>query len=459
MSRLILLVFWISFEALCVPFDLEQSNPLFFAKEPLSRLDFTGSGGVKIYNAGDVLNLTFTVNFSLSPSSKYVRLDVENGVFNQSFPTSGLAVDPNYTTQLSAGGGLGDNYMIVEVKSPTMLSRDTRLTLESNAFIIKDISKPLSVTYRLYETASDAIYAGPYLTEIKTDMAQVISALGASFTQSFTHRVGFNSDFLRFNPTLRTPNVFSLGDASAQLASTGKFVGERLIIDNVLLASTALPITDFRELLAGVNTSNQSATISGDFSSIKAFLNEDDDCAGARYELGEYTSKNEFNVSIDTLVDYPVFCLSAERNDAPIKRSSYQLDLGLGFGTSELAELVYDAATIDLPYITNYNGYRQRIMLVNHTGYEVAYTSRFVTEQAVGDNFIVGDMASGVIPARTTLKLNAEDLVTIGAGGPSRISARIFIDAKAKDISAAVQILSPSSSEPPITQVLQVIEY
>jgi hypothetical protein len=445
--------------ATAAPFNLRGSSPLIYAAEPLTKSDFGGFGALVIGSVSDDLNITFEVGFTLSTDLKYIRLDVNNGKFGDSFSGSAFITNVAYSTLLVAGGNTDDSYLIAQVSAPTLLANDTIFTLESDKFYISDVNKPLNIRYRLYDSAAAAINDGRIIIDINSDVARVENGLGVSFSESFIQRTGFSDNFMRFIPSFRSPNIFSLGDANKTLSSLAKFQGARLILDDVRLASTSELITDFRVLLPNISTDNDISIISGDFSSIKAFLNVDDDCAGARYELAEYTTEREVNVSLDTLADYPVFCLTADGNNKMIKRSAYELDLGIGATPSLFGEITYNAATIDLPYVTTYSGYRQRILLVNHAGYAVNYITEFTAEASVAGNFSTGISAEGIIPPNTTLKFNAQDLVTINSGGATRVSARLFFDAKATDISAAVQILSLDSNLPPITNVLQVIEY
>jgi hypothetical protein len=448
---------FITSPAFSASFNLENDETLLYAQEALNADDLNSSGQLIINSASDDLNITFRAGFGVSASRKYIRIDLVNGVFNNTFPVTGVANDAAYTTTLILGGGEGDSFIIVEVSAVTPTGPDIEFTLETDSFIFENNSESLDVQYTLYDKASAAIYDGVFIYRSSAVMAKVVNAIGNSYTRSFTHSVGFNQDFLRFNPTFRSPSVFSLGDATEDLASLGKVQFDKIMLDDVRLASTSVVISNFADLFPNFDTAAATANIQGDFSSITMFLNKLDDCSGDSVALVEYSSEKNISTSIDNLITYPVLCVSAESEDVSINRSSYQLDLGIGIDSSLIGELVYDAASIDLPYITNFEEYRQQIILVNHAGYDVAYSSRFVAEEDVGDNFVLGTAAEGIIPANSTLQFTTEDLVTIDSGVPSRLSARIFIDAKPSDISAAIQILSLGSDTPPQTNVLQVL--
>ncbi|WP_416305711.1 hypothetical protein [Neptunicella sp. SCSIO 80796] len=457
MRQLLLLLLLFPVTAISAAFHLNDDSPLLYAKEALTAKDIKGEGQLTISSATDILNITVRAGFSLSSSAKYARLDVINGTFNNAFPASGFAASGSYSSSTAQGGAIGDSSIIVQISAPNVIGPETEFTLESSSFTWLDISEPLKIQYTLYDSPAAAVNGGAYIARTTAPIAQVISAIGDSYTQSFTHSATFSQDFLRFKTTFRSPSVFALGDATEKLASMGKVRFDNLIVADVRFADTSLLINSFADLLPNLNTKAPNASIRGDFSSVRAFLNDQADCTGTSLDLLEYSAEEEVKVSIDNLINYPVFCLAAQSDEIPLQRSAYQLDLGIGLESKLLGEIVYDAASIDLPYLTSYVDYRQRIILVNHAGYDVAYTTRFSAEDDVVDHYTVQSGANGTIPAGGTLKMNTEELVTIDKAVPSRVSARIYVDAKPADISAAIQILSLESNLPPQTNVLQVL--
>ncbi|NCP65652.1 MAG: hypothetical protein GW763_14035 [Paraglaciecola sp.] len=445
--------------AISAELRLDEQQALLYALEVIENEKLGADGVLTINSAGDELNLRFKAGFGISNSERYIRLDLINGRFNQHFASTGIKADVAYDATLVGGGNSADTYLIVEVKAATPQGADTEFVLESNSYLWLDYRQPLYVKYTYYASAAAALNGGDFLYQITSPIAQSTNTIGTSFTRSFVHSVEFSQDFKKFTSTFRAPSTFMLGDASANLAAVGKVQFDTLITQAVRLPATSALITVFSDLLPSMNTAARTATIKGDFSSVRAFLNQQDDCAGASYALAEYSQTNIVQVSIDELIDYPVFCLAAESKSLAIKRAAYYLDLGFGLAASLLGEVVYDTAAVDLPYITNYANYRQRIILINHAGYDVAYTTQFVAEEVVMGNFQANSKATGIIPAGSTLKLNSDELVTIDPNVPSRVSARIFIDAKPQDVAAAVQILALDSNLPPQTNTLNVIQY
>jgi hypothetical protein len=441
------------------PFNLHDDVSLVYASESLSDADFNSSGYLLISNASDLLNLEVKSGFGISSDARYIRVDVINGAFNDTFSVAGLAASTFFTSSLAAGGSVGDNYIIVEVTASPAVGADTVFTLQSTSFQWFDSAQPLKARYSLYDTAAAAVNQSSFLVQLTKDIATLDKAIGSKYTRSFTHKVGFSQDFLRFNPTFRLPSTYSLGDSSETLASVGKVLFEQLILGDALLASTSLSITDFRDLIPGSDTSANTSTIYGDFSSVDAFLNANDNCTGASFPLLSYSDIGSVSVSIDNLLAFPVFCLQSLSNEVEIRRATYELELGEGYDKSLLGEITYDAASVDIPYLTNFENYRQKVYLVNHAGYDIGYISRFIAEEAVSGNYVAGDGAQGVLKANSTLVLKSTDIVSIEEDVPTRISVRIFMDAKPEDVSAAVQILSIESQAAPTTNFLDVMKH
>ncbi|MBD1389796.1 hypothetical protein IC617_10190 [Neiella sp. HB171785] len=165
---------------------------------------------------------------------------------------------------------------------------------------------------------------------------------------------------------------------------------------------------------------------------------------------------NAVNVSVDTLLAYPVLCVELDGETTVIKRSRYVLDLNLGLEPQVLGVIQYDAAFVNIPHLTNFSKYRQRIFMVNNSGFDIPYTTTFIAEEAVKGYYEPRLADSGVIPAGQTVKITSDELLSIADGVPTRISARMYFDAKLDDVSAAVQIFSVDSTEPPVTNIIEL---
>ena len=195
----------------------------------------------------------------------------------------------------------------------------------------------------------------------------------------------------------------------------------------------------------------------GDFTAGAVSLNANDDCSGASQALSTSEQSKQVYVSLDTLFNFPVLCVDLTNNNSPVNRTEFQLDLGLGEASAFFGRIRYDGSSADLPYVTTYSEYKQKIILSNHAGYEVKYKFIFVPVSGDDTGFTALTAAEGVIPANTALKLDSTEIVDISSGNVTRISARLFIDSLPEDISAAIQIVGLGSDAPPVTNILNLI--
>jgi hypothetical protein len=438
------------------PFDLDSDTALLFAADSIASSDFESDGKVRIGTGTDELNLQFKAGFAISQTSRYVRIELVNGSLLNNLPATGMATNVNYNSLLAQGGGIGDTYAVIEVYAGTSQPQDTAFLLEVTALKILDRSLPMKVNYSLYGNPSDAVNNGPVLYSKEVEVLRFVSGLATGYADAHTLSLGFGTEFLRFNPTFRTPNTFSLGDSDGELGSLAKFTGKFLILENVRRPSDSAKISDFRDLLAGFDTSFNSASLSGDFSSGDVSLNSNDDCSGAKYPLTTNNFSNTIAISLDTLFTYPVLCIDLTNNTIAFSRTEFQLDLGLGQKSAYFGKVSYDGSSVDFPFLTSFSNFRQKIFITNHAGYDIAYKFEFFAEDAVKNNFQLGTAANGILSASGVTRFDVWDLFTVGSDVPSRLSGRMLIDGLPQDISAAIQLVSLASSSAPTTNVLDV---
>ncbi|GGO63590.1 hypothetical protein GCM10010982_00980 [Bowmanella pacifica] len=445
-----------SLNAYSAAWDLDQGTPLLYAEQALTRDELKNNGNLIVSSSADDLNIKVSAGFAISAEHRYVRIDLHNGVFEHALPGTGVVLSPDYHSVLSQGGAIGDSFAIIEISSATPTGQDVGLMLELQSLRFEDSSIPLGVRYAMYGDAASAVSQERPLVRKQADMLKVVDGVESSFAEAYVHKVGFGSDFLRFVPSFRSPGTFGLGDSDGDVASLAKFQGEWLIKTGVRKASDSSFIVDFRDLLPDVSTSTKDARLYVTSGADKLFFNDSDDCSGSRLAVTTEPASAEFQLSIDQLVTYPVLCLDQTDSKRRVARSEFRLNLGIGLDDAFFGKVTYDAASIDLPYVTTYSGYRQKLIIANHAGYDVSYLTTFLSEEAVAENYTPGTKSVGVIPAGGVLKLNADELVDIAPGAPSRVTARMFLDALPEDISAAIQIIALDSSAPPVTNILDV---
>lgn len=94
-----------------------------------------------------------------------------------------------------------------------------------------------------------------------------------------------------------------------------------------------------------------------------------------------------------------------------------------------------DGTTVEVPYLTTFADYNQRLVLVNRGSTDAAYTISFTPDVATGATSTAGTAATGTLKAGKTTVLKATDIVTIT--GSSRTAATVTIVGPDAKISAA----------------------
>lgn len=142
----------------------------------------------------------------------------------------------------------------------------------------------------------------------------------------------------------------------------------------------------------------------------------------------------------------------AHDNDEAIPAGFYTLDVNLTqppgslrpFAPQGMAGIVagrikHDGTTVHIPFVTSYEPYTQRIIIVNRNKVDVSYSIAFRTE---GDGTLTGDNPyTGMAMGGQNTVVKVADLVTFG-GGKTRGSATVTVAAKSSTIDVATTLVS-----------------
>ena len=114
---------------------------------------------------------------------------------------------------------------------------------------------------------------------------------------------------------------------------------------------------------------------------------------------------------------------------------------GIMYELGNLGMIMHDGTTYHIPYLTTFDGYNQRIAVVNRSGRTVDYMfTDFMAED--GNTVTGGEAHSGTFsPGQTVLR--ATDIVTLEGG--ARAAANLTILADPSEISAATQTVNLGS--------------
>ena len=141
----------------------------------------------------------------------------------------------------------------------------------------------------------------------------------------------------------------------------------------------------------------------------------------------------------------------AHDNDEAIPAGFYTLDVNLtqppgslrafppqSRAVGAVGRIRHDGTTVHIPFVTSYDGYTQRIVIVNRNKVDVSYSITFRTE---GDGTLMGDNPhSGMAMGSQATVLKVADLVTLT--NPTRGSATVTVAAKPSTIDVATTMVN-----------------
>ena len=152
-------------------------------------------------------------------------------------------------------------------------------------------------------------------------------------------------------------------------------------------------------------------------------------------------------------IDPWYLCVTVDEDNAStIAEGSYSLDVSLAAdlmnrlasptasSTTGMAAATvrHDGTTVQIPYVTSYDGYTQRLVIVNRSKNDVGYSLSF---RAEGDGMIDGDNPhTGMLHGETTTVLKMDELVTLT--NPTRASATLVVEAPPGMIDAATTMVN-----------------
>ena len=142
----------------------------------------------------------------------------------------------------------------------------------------------------------------------------------------------------------------------------------------------------------------------------------------------------------------------SNENETTIPRGTYSVDVNLtptradnerafppmSAAGLEVGTIAHDGTTVQIPFVTSYDGYTQRIVIVNRNKVDVGYAITFRVE---GDGEIMGDNPhEGMLMADQATVVKVADLVTLS--NPTRAAATLTVAAKSGTIDVATTMVN-----------------
>lgn len=430
--------------------DANNSNSIKYAKEALVTTgSIDGNDGAKYYLVANDAQVTIGAAALTTPGvqdasfklgtgmavgqKRYVRIGLTNAVFSgTSAAVLGSAGGTNKATAVVVQGGANkDTYVIFEVTAVLAVAQADVFQFSPVNLGIHSAS---GVTYNasVYETLTSAVNqtAGTALNN-KTISNAISVANGLKVTATAGNTVASVDDaFKKFVTTVDYANIGSV------------VVGVETGPLNT--ASAAVGLADM------ISTASSKAKIKGDFSAGEWDLLNGNAASKAAClagtDLAFNTAKTEVTptVSVAALNAASTLCVGIG-SDKVVNIADYTADINYeavanaafpaAATTVTFGSIKHNGTTVQVPYMTTFADYNQRVVLVNRGGSDAAYTFTFTPDSATGAVATAGTAATGTLKAGKTTVLKASDVVTLT--GATRTAATVSIVAVNTNIDAA----------------------
>ncbi|WP_049631508.1 hypothetical protein [Cellvibrio sp. pealriver] len=408
-----------------------------YAKEAITTGQVT-DGMVQLTAAGTELNTVADLGFGVSAGSHaFVRFNLTNAKFKTAVVAAdltlpGQTVTTNYIVTVAQGGAVGDNYVIFDVTAVTAQTQtqDVQLAL---AGLQVSPTAATTISYAHYSTSPNAVgqtgalatdsYAGISVAEVLVPTVVATDRVAdVTTTPAFTAFV---------NPASATAQ---LGTVEFKLTAGS-------------LTAVGAPVTALNQVI-NVADGQSSMTVAGDLSFTTdanaaatagnlTFGGSASDTAATNVPSGKHSRFTTAALAVNTAYAIAVTAKSA------INAGAYSLSTNLvgianaAYGptnkTASLGTITRSGTTVQVPYVTTFGDYNQRLVLVNRSNLDAPYSITFTPEAGV--TATAKAVASGTLAKGKTLILKATDVVEITGG--SRTAATIVVTAPNTTIDAA----------------------
>ena len=388
-------------------------------------------GTLTVDQLGDVVTTT-AFGFGVAGGNQtYVRFDLSGAEFGDAVTAADLAITNNAvaagaSTAVAQGGASESSFVIFDVTSNTM----NVITQASNvAFTPANVgatpSGAATVTMAVYDTPADA-----------SNQQNALYSISGPFL-SFTQGLGVDTE--PTNATAEVSTGFTLFTGGSDTAEIGNFafdIATAFAVDDGAQAALA-------DFLTGADQAD--LTLSGDVSFGDWFIDDTTNNCGTKVvDLVEDTDTQDTATAnagaLGAGTNYSL-CVEVD-GDEVINASSYGLLFEWDTGTRPLpisdttinvGGIVRNGTTKYIPYMTTFEDYNQRLVIVNRGASAASYSITFTTED--GTTATAGSAATGSVPAGEVLSIKVSDIVTLA--GKTRTAATLVVVAPSGDIDVA----------------------
>lgn len=400
-------------------FDLDNAKQasLTFALETLDSGDATTITTTKypnVNNTGSALDVSAEMGVGVSNGQDlFVRYDLTNGVFGAA-PTFTTATASNSIAQ---GGTVGASFVIFQVSATADKAQDDATTMVASKYAALDVGAPMDVSMVVYETLTAATSQGDALVTKSAASGADFVSFGSGLKWTGGGATASNIANVETGFTKFTTNIASDGNLTATIGSAS------LAADGTSLDAG----TGIAALIGGMlNTGTSTVLYSGDFSVTGHTVGIDAaaTCDTGPTPLTANTAKDgsDGTTTLAAANAAPNFCYVGDGKSA-IPKGDYTITYTLKSNSATatnptttlsgtVGTIAHNGTTVELPYLTTFEDYNQRVVMVNRGSSDADYTfSAFQTED--GTTATAGTAATGTIPAGGTMIVKVTDIVTL----------------------------------------------
>lgn len=398
--------------------------------------EFVTAGAVVVVTNGSGTDSDYDiqseVGFSIADgTSKYVRIELTNAVFQTAvtaveFTSSNL----NAGFAISQGGALDDNFVVVEVSAVGGdIQQSDTITMAAADF---EISQTATATaqYSLHDSAVDAVNGANALDTASGEVVKVASITSGDFVVAGDSIATVASGFTDFDPA----------NSDAISATVGQ-VGS--LDTSEYLSGAGFKPDGTAVVAADLITAGQNVTVSGDFSFGTWKLGALANCGGDAADVALTANADEDGADPEAIANVNLvkyLCVTVNGTEV-VNKGSYTISLDTDELTNTIGTLSYDTTSIEVPYLTTFSSYNQRVYMTNSSSSDASYSITFISEDGV--TATAGTGATGTIPAGEMISIKATDIVTLT--GKTRTAATIEVEAEDSAITAATQSVNLSN--------------
>ena len=418
-----------------VDIDSATDNSLKYSDELKGTVD--ANGRIEVTQNGNDTDVAGAAGFGISKAAvRYYRFDLVGGAFEGTPGLKQKAKADNSVdvTGVLQNGGDDEAFAIFQVTATEDVLATQDFTLDVAKYDL-DPTVTATVQYRMFETVSDAANESDALVTKTIDFAKFVSGANyAGVVEAADVTATVASGFTSFD------NTANANIANGTLASLATLDAGDVILTAADAANATLKKDGSTSAAADYITAAQTITITGDVSKGAFSSFTGNDCTGGEIACTAAADDASCTIASTATQNDQYICvqLSGLAAGETLAKGDYTIAFSEESGMdAALGSVKYDTTSVEVPYVTTYEGYNQRIFIDNRGATDAYYSTTYTTENGV--TAADGASATGTLAAGEMHTIKATDLVTFTGG--TRGTATIEIEAQTGSLKVVTQIV------------------